>query len=463
MIAKRLKNAILDAAFKGSLTEQLVEDGDSHKYYIDAKNTIEKLNSKIKVKWNKSLKGFDSTEDMIDIPSNWCWVKLGQIYYNLGQKKPDKEFTYIDIASINNKFKVLGDLSNIISPSKAPSRARKIVKKGDLIYSTVRPYLHNIAYIESDISPEPIASTGFAVVSAYNDLTTRYLYYYFQSPIFDKYANDSDNSRGVAYPAINNKKFDNAPIALPPLAEQKRIVEKLDQILPMIDALEKDEIKLDELMDKFPDNMKTSILQAAMQGKLTEQNQDEQVKIAKKYIEFNEDIYPFDIPRNWVFAKHNSVINISGGSQPPKSTFATILKPDYIRLYQIRDYGDSPVPVYIPLDKAKKKTEVGDILIARYGGSLGKIFRAKEGAYNVAMTKATPVIEAISKDYLFWFYNSPLFQKLIIGQTRSAQAGFNKKNLEPLMIPIPPLAEQERIVEKLQELLPIIDSLVKQI
>ena len=97
---------------------------------------------------------------------------------------------------------------------------------------------------------------------------------------------------------------------------------------------------------------------------------------------------PFDIPLNWVWVKHNDVISVIGGAQPPKSNFKSTPQEGYVRLYQIRDYGTSPVPVYIPIEMAQKTTKKGDVLLARYGASLGKVFFAEEGAYNVAMAKA---------------------------------------------------------------------------
>ena len=141
-----------------------------------------------------------------DIPDSWCWARLGDIVGNHGQKVPNKPFSYIDIGSINNKQQKLNDSENIIMPEKAPSRARKIVCYGDILYATVRPYLHNIAIVDKKFSNEPIASTGFAVLSCKNGMVNRYLFYYLLSPTFDLYANSNENAKGVAYPAINDEK-----------------------------------------------------------------------------------------------------------------------------------------------------------------------------------------------------------------------------------------------------------------
>lgn len=123
-------------------------------------------------------------------------------------------------------------------------------------------------------------------------------------------------------------------------------------------------------------------------------------------------------------------------------------------MYQIRDYGSNPQPVYIPYKNTLKISKEGDILLARYGASLGKVFIAKNGAYNVAIARVIPLYEGqyINKNYIYWFYNSTIYQQLIKNHSRSAQAGFNKEDLENLFFPLPPLQEQERITARIADL-----------
>ena len=166
-----------------------------------------------------------------DIPDSWCWARLKEIVTNHGQKIPDKTFSYIDIGSIDNKMQRLNSVENFVSPQNAPSRARKIVEYGDILYATVRPYLHNMAIIDKTFSHEPIASTGFAVLSCKNGVSNKYLFFYLLSPIFDLYANSNENAKGVAYPAINDEKLYNALIAIPPYNEQIRICNQIEMVL----------------------------------------------------------------------------------------------------------------------------------------------------------------------------------------------------------------------------------------
>lgn len=218
-----------------------------------------------------------------------------------------------------------------------------------------------------------------------------------------------------------------------------------------------------------PQELKSSILQLAIQGKLVEQRPEEgtgeelfcTINFAerKKLKSISDDEIPFEIPSSWKWVRHNELFEIIGGSQPPKSKFKDDPQEGYVRLYQIRDYGEKPVPVYVPENLVSKFTVRGDILLARYGASVGKVFWAETGAYNVAMAKVTPLYKgnAISKEYIYYFYLAPLYQMLVRNNSRSAQAGFNKEDLNNLLFPLPPLAEQKRIVAKIEELLPYID------
>ena len=151
---------------------------------------------------------------------------MGDITYNFGQKKPNKTFSYIDVGSIDNKNLRLNQEENILTSDNAPSRARKIVKEGCIIYSTVRPYLLNMCIIDKEFSHEPIASTAFAILNPFKGVFNKYLFYYLQSPIFINHVNKV--MTGVAYPAINDKKLYNSLIILPPFQEQKRIVKQIE-------------------------------------------------------------------------------------------------------------------------------------------------------------------------------------------------------------------------------------------
>ena len=153
---------------------------------------------------------------------------------------------------------------------------------------------------------------------------------------------------------------------------------------------------------------------------------------------------------NYVIEKVIKVFDIVGGSQPPKSQFSEDEKDGYVRLYQTRDYGEKTVPVYVEKNSVSKFTKKGDILLARYGGSLGKVFIAEEGAYNVALAKV--IIKDSKRFYnkfVYYYFLSSKYQNFTKSLSKMAQAGFNKNDLSDLTIIIPPLEEQKKIVKKI--------------
>ena len=238
----KLKKSILQYAIQGKLVPQDPNDEP-------ASVLLERIRAEKKAKLGKKYvdsciyKGDDNCyyekvgrnepvrlEDLpFEIPDSWCWARLKDVTFNHGQKIPNIAFSYIDIGSIDNVNQKLSAKENIVEPEKAPSRARKIVECGDVLYATVRPYLHNMCVVEKDFSLEPIASTGFAVLAVERGIKNTFLFYYMLSPVFDQYANSSENSKGVAYPAINDEKLYKAPIPIPPQNEQQNICTLIDK------------------------------------------------------------------------------------------------------------------------------------------------------------------------------------------------------------------------------------------
>ena len=360
----------------------------------------------------------------------------------------------------------------------------------DIAFAKITPCFQNRKSAIFEGLPNGIGAgtTELKILRTYGETINRWFVLYFlESPYFIDEATfkGTANQQRIIVGYLENKLF-----PLPPLAEQERIVGKIGLVMPIIDKYSKSQEILDKMNVELNECLKKSVLQVAIQGKLvpqiaeegTAQELLEQIRVEKqklvkegklkksalnnsaifrgddnKYwekstecMESIDDNIPFEIPSTWCWVRHNQLFEISGGSQPPKSQFVDNPKSGYIRLYQIRDYGSNPMPVYIPKEKANKITKEGDIILARYGGSLGKVFWAKDGAYNVAMAKVIPLFESefVNKQYLFLFYQSSIYQYLVKDHSRSAQAGFNKDDLTDLFFPLPPLEEQSRIVEK---------------
>lgn len=158
------------------------------------------------------------------------------------------------------------------------------------------------------------------------------------------------------------------------------------------------------------------------------------------------------IPNYWITAKFTEILDVQGGTQPPKSEFIDTPKDGYVRLLQIRDFGNKPVPTYIPDTQKLKKCEKHDLLIGRYGASLGRICFGMEGAYNVALAKVQKT-NLLNSKFLKAYLESELFQAPLSLLSRSAQNGFNKEDLSTFDFFLPPLAEQKIIADKLDTLL----------
>jgi type I restriction enzyme, S subunit len=159
------------------------------------------------------------------------------------------------------------------------------------------------------------------------------------------------------------------------------------------------------------------------------------------------------------FHQLTSVLDFQGGSQPPKKDFENEPSTKNVRFLQIRDFKTDNKIVYIPISKKNRLCKKEDILIARYGASVGQILTGKEGAYNVALMKVIDSNNLFNVRFLNYFFNSPYFQNNLLSRsTRSAQAGFNKGDLSEIEIPVPPLQEQEKIVERLDKIFENIDA-----
>ena len=452
-----------------------------------------------------------SDEIPFEIPDSWEWVRLGSIVYNRGQMKPTSDFCYVDIGSIDNKRQRLGDTENIITPDKAPSRARKIIDVGDIIYSTVRPYLHNMCIIDRQFSLQPIASTGFATMTCYSGLLNKYLFYYLLAPDFDNYANDTENSKGVAYPAINDDRLYKALIPLPPLSEQHRIVAKIEELLPYIERYGKAEEHLTALSTTFPEALKKSILQEAVQGKLVPQNPDDEPasvlleriraekqelikqgkikknknesviitrdKIPYEIVDGKErciaDDVPFEIPESWCWCRLSHLYSILNGDRGKNYPSKDKLKKHGIPFISAINLDGTKVveddkllcvdeTQYNLLNNGKL---IKDDIVVCIRGSLGKHARCQldRGAIASSLVIMRSYCHSnVFASYLMLYLDSPLFfTEIKKYDNGTVQPNLAAKCLEEFFIPLPPLAEQKRIVEKIEELIPMINSMSK--
>ena len=375
-----------------------------------------------------------------EIPKGWEWSRMGSIGDWGAGATPAKGNTsyyggnilWLRTGELNNS--IVNDTEIKITDKALKECSLRMNKAGDVLIAMYGATIGKVAIAGCELTTNQ-ACCACTPIGIFN----YYLFYF----LMESQVDFIKKGEGGAQPNISREKLVAHLMPIPPIQEQHRIVERIKDVLPLIDKYALSQIALDELNRSINDKLKKSILQEAIQGKLVPQIVDEgtaqellkQIKLEKqklikdgklkksaltdsviykgddnKYFEkigkTEQDItdeIPFDIPNTWVWVRHNDLFDISGGSQPPKSKFIEREKEGYIRLFQIRDYGSNPQPIYIPLSTASKISQKGDILLARYGASLGKVFYAEYGAYNVALAKVIPLYESrlIFQKYIF--------------------------------------------------------------
>ena len=416
-------------------------------------------------------------------------MRIKSIYWNLGQNKPEKFFRYIDTSSIDRKKNII-NYKNLqyLSPEQAPSRARKLVLQNSVLFSTVRPYLKNIAIVR-ELKEYLIASTAFIVLDTL--LNETYLKYYLLSDNFINRVNNK--STGTSYPAINDYNFNLLLIAIPPLAEQQRIVEVIESALEKVDEYAESYNRLEQLDKEFPDKLKKSILQYAMQGKLVEQDpNDESVevllekiraekqklfeegKIKKKDLEISivsqgddnsyyEEV-PYDIPESWMFVKLNVVANIFSGYSFKSSEYSN----EGIRIVRISDFDENGLInkniVRQKYQEKFNKFEIyqNDILLAMTGGTVGKNTILQTLPERMFLNQRVANIRSyyIKHNFIYHFLNTPRIYNLIQKQKNSTNDNISLTDIQNFLVPLPPLSEQTRIVDKIEQSFAHIDALI---
>ena len=486
MTPEQLKASILQYAIQGKLVEQRPEEGTSEELYkgIQAEKTSLIKNGTIKKE--KPLAPIIEDEIPFDIPESWKWCRLGALTYNWGQKTPDNRFCYVDVGSVNNISHTLNSENTVVEAKDASSRAKKIVKYGDVIFATIRPYLKNICIIDRDFPYEPIVSTAFAVMHCPEGLLNKYLYYYLLSPTFMNFANARDKAKGVAYPAIGEKDFFNGIITLPPIEEQQRIVAKIEELLPYVDRYAAAYEKLEQFNVKFPEDMKKSILQYAIQGKLVEQRPEEgtgeelyrqiqyekqrlikegKIKKEKPLPEIAEDEIPFDIPESWKWVRLSEIISVLGDGIHGTPVFDEMgdyyfVNGNNLAKGHIVFKADTKKVSFDEYEKHKKPLDENTILISINGTIGNYAFYAGEPIILGKSACYFSVLTGVDKEYVRHLINTKFFMDYAVKKaTQTTIKNVSLKAMRMLPVPLPPLAEQKRIVAKLEEILPLCERL----
>lgn len=485
MTPQELKNSILQLAIQGKLSERLPEDGTARDLLVDIPMDDSFEGQRVK---QKIITDISEDDKPFDIPDTWEWVKLGAICVIArgGSPRPIKEYittapdgvNWIKIGDTEKNGKYISQTAEKIKPSGV-SKSR-MVHAGDFLLTNSmsfgRPYILKVDGCIHD---------GWLVISQSKEVFDQdYLYWLLSS--YYAYMQFSDKVSGAVVKNLNSDKVANSVFPLPPLAEQKRIVAKIEELLPLIDRYEEAWTKLEEFNKRFPGDMQKSLLQMAIQGKLVEQFPEEgtgeelyaqiqaekqaliksgKIKKDKSLPEITDDEKPFDIPDSWKWVRWGALSeSIQYGFNAPA------IEKGRIRMVRISDIQDGNVLWdTVPFcDIAENDIETyllgkNDILFARTGGTVGKTFLVKEVPYESVYAGyliRTRYSSLLCPEYMKHFMESQLYwEQLRNGTIATAQPNCNGQTLSKMILPLPPLAEQKRIVAKLEELLPLCERL----
>jgi type I restriction enzyme S subunit len=392
------------------------------------------------VKFNKSIEG------PYDIPESWVWTQIEVLNFKEKQMIPQKEFSYIDIGTIDNKKYKVKNI-NLVKPDEAPSRARKPVKEGYILYSTVRPYLKNMAIVPS--LQNPVASTGFCVINTRRDITNQYLFFFLQSRLFTK--NIQKKQSGASYPAVRDSDILDELIPLPPLKEQERIVAKLFKSFEVINKARNNINAAKKSLGKRHEILLRKAFKGELVPQISEEGTTEELllKIKDKYNKYINHLkvedYPYPIPENWNWVTLDSVSEIIMGQSPKGEDVLDDLSAIPLIGGAAELINNCIVP-FKSTNNGNKFAKKDDIIFC-VRATIGRpTFADRDYVIGRGVSAITPLI---NKKYIYWIlmFISKDLEKISSGSTFKQITSLQLKNS---YIPIPPLGEQLRIVNKLE-------------
>ena len=518
MTAQQLKNSILLMAVQGKLVPQDPNDEPASVLLERIHAEKERLIKEKKIKREKNpsviFKGADNTpyekigdevrsladEVPFDIPDSWEWVRLGNIssYAETKQKvnatSADPSIWGLDLEDIEKGGRLLE--YKTVGERKAVGD-KTVFTKGDILYSKLRPYLLKIFVAPDD----GICTPEIVPFRVYGGIDPSYIVNYLKSPYVDNLINSI--TYGVKMPRVGTETMTSLLVPIPPIEEQRRIVEKIDEVASAVSAYDVTYQKSEALNSTFPEALKKSILQEAVQGKLVPQDPTdepaeallERIRAKKQQLikegkikkdkhesvifrrdnshyekldgmeRCIDDELPFEIPESWAWVRWGAIAeSIQYGYNAPAKQEGRIRM---VRISDIHentvawssvpfcDIDDSDIPTYL--------LQANDILFARTGGTVGKSFLVSEvpcESIYAGYLIRTRYSSLLCPQYLKYFMESPLYwQQLKSGTTATAQPNCNGQTLAKMLLPLPPANEQLRIVDNLARTFAIIERM----
>ncbi len=489
MNAQQLKNSILQEAIEGRLVPQDPNDEPASVLLERIREEKKRLVKEGKLK-KKDLEETPISEDEIpfDIPDSWQWCRISSIATVLGGKRipagrklseEDTGHIYIRVSDMKGDT-VSTDNLQYVPEDIYSSISRYIINKED-IYITVAGTIGRIGKIPPELDGANLTENADRLV--FSMINQDWLIKCLQSMFVQ--AQIADVTTKVGQPKLAILRIQNLLLPLPPLAEQKRIVAKIEELLPKVEEYGKAQDALDKLNAELPERLKKSILQEAISGRLVPQDPNDEPasvlldkiraekaklvkegKLKKKDLEetpISEDERPFNIPDSWEWCKLGWIGDWGAGATPAKGNpeFYDNGTIPWLRTGELNNgyLYDSEIKVTPKaLEKCSlRMCEIGDVLIAMYGATIGKTAIAGiKLTTNQACCACTPY--CLYNKYLMYFLMASKKTFTEMGEG-GAQPNISREKIIAFPFPLPPLAEQKRIVAKIEQLLGEIEKL----
>lgn len=483
---KAMRAKILDLAIRRKLTDQRQEDGNARDLLKEIQAEKERLIKEKKVKKEKPLPEITEEEKPFDIPENWEWVRLGNLTSKVGSGNTPKGGKNSGVykesgVEFIREMNVYNDGLHYdgmvyISSELAKTRTGSAVVAGDILLNITGGSIGRCALVPDNFVLGNVNQHVLIIRNIVASLR-EYIHLVLCSPLVQRYINNSAVGDKAGLSASKTKGF---VIPLPPLAEQHRIADKVSALFAQLDVIDKAYEEYQELQQA----MKAKLLELAIHGKLTDQRKEDgdarelfqdiqeekqrliaekEIKKEKPLPEIEADEIPFAIPKNWVWVRLNSIYNFIDyrGKTPKKLTEGIPL----VTAKNVRmGYNDYSVKDFISAEEFKLRqsrgiSHKGDLLFTTEA-PLGNVSLADLDCFSTGQRlidfQAYNSLAVSNKLFMYFIMSSFFQQALIDNQTGMTVAGIKASRLKAILIPLPPLAEQKRIVAKLDELLPLL-------
>ena len=484
MTPEQLKLSILQSAFQGKLTGECLPNETADDLYQQIQSEKQRLISEKKIKKEKPLPEISADEIPFDIPDNWRWCYVGDLFlHNTGKAQNSSGSTNGTIRKFittSNLYWGEFDFTKVKEmPFTDTELERCTVKKGDLLVCEGGDCGRSAVW---DYDEEVCIQNHVHRLRPYRDVNIYYFYY-----LFYLYKNTGRlRGKGVAIQGLSNEAIHKVVLPLAPLEEQHRIVAKIEELLPYVDRYATAYEKLEQFNAKFPEDMKKSLLQYAIQGKLVEQRPEEgtaeelfariqeekqrliaekKIKTEKLLPEITEDEKPFDIPESWKWVRLRDIISVLGDGIHGTPQYDDTGKYFFINgnnlvKGEIVIKSDTKKVSYEEFKKYEKPLDESTILVS-INGTIGNY--AFYNGEPVILGKSAcyfSLISGIDKEYICRLLNTQHFLDYAVKEaTQTTIKNVSLKSMRMLPVPLPPLSEQKRIVEKLEEILPLCERL----